>query len=160
MVERFVSPLPATPADFVAVVLADESAAAKWRVWEGIASVPVGRARRTPLGLALAVAPDEWIVLGDRPEGVAAVDLTHVRAAIRMTGPMARSVLEHLCALDLSDDMTPHGAAARTLVAGVATEVVRDDVDGSLSYLLLMSRSFALHVWERLAQVAAGLDRR
>jgi heterotetrameric sarcosine oxidase gamma subunit len=59
-------------------------------------------------------------------------------------------VLERVCAIDLSDSMTPNGAAARTLVAGVATELIRDDVAAEPSYLLLMSRSFARAVWERL----------
>jgi sarcosine oxidase gamma subunit len=43
--------------------------------------------------------------------------------------------------------MFPNGAAARTLVAGVATELVRDDVDGATSYLLLPSRSFGNYLW-------------
>ncbi len=157
MAEQFAGPLPAAPADLGVVVLGDESATGKWRVWDDVASVPLGKAGRSQYGLVLSVAPGEWIVLGDRPEGVDAVDLTHVRAAIRLTGPAATPVLEHLCALDLSDDMTPNGAAARTLVAGVATELVRDDIAGAPAYLLLVSRSFAAHTWERLAAVAGGL---
>lgn len=104
--------------------------------------------------MALAVSPDEWIVIGDRPQVDDVVDMTHVRAALRLTGGGARAALEYVCALDLSDAMTPNGAAARTLVAGVATEVIRDDVGGDPSYLMLMSRSFAQSVWERLEAAA------
>jgi sarcosine oxidase gamma subunit len=138
------------------VVLTDESARSKWRTWDDPHAVPIGRSKHFAGGLALATAPDEWIVIGDQPEADS-VDLTHVRAAIRVSGPGARHLLTHVCALDLSDLMTPDGSAARTLLAGVATELVRDDVDGSAAYLLLMSRSFARSIWERLVDVAERL---
>ncbi len=136
--------------------LHDESSLAKWRIWEDMYEVPLGRAQHHGDTLAFAVSPGEWIVVGERPTGDDIVDLTHVRAAFRLTGIGAGPVLEHVCALDLSDGMTPDGAAARTLVAGVATEIVRDDVAGEPSYLLLMSRSFARSVWERLEAAGTG----
>ncbi len=142
------SPLREKLRELPGVRITDESTLAKWRTWDD-PGVPLGKARRDGDTVVLAVAPGEWLVLGERPGGDA-VDLTHVRAAIRLTGPGARRLLEHVCALDLSDAMTPDGAAARTLVAGVATELVRDDRDGEASYLLLMSRSFAQAVWGRL----------
>ncbi len=149
----FRSPIPEPGVDLPGVRLTDESDLPKWRTWTD-PGVPLGRAAARPDGgLALAVAPGEWILLGGGP-GEEAVDLTHVRAALRLTGPGARPLLERVCALDLSDEMTPDGAAARTLVAGVATEIARTDRDGQPSYLLLMSRSFAAAVHERL--VAAG----
>src|SRR5438094_336608 len=42
-------------------------------------------------------------------------------------GPDARRVLARLCGVDLGDDITPDGAALRTSVAAVATDVIRDD---------------------------------
>ena len=137
--------------------LRDESHLEKWRVWEDASEVELGSARHRGEKLVLAVSPGEWMVIGDRPQLDDAVDLTHVRAGLRLTGTGARSVLERVCALDLSDSMTPDGAAARTLVAGVATEIVRDDRAGEPSYLLLMSRSFARSVWERLETAAPAL---
>lgn len=130
--------------------LRDESHLTKWRIWEGASEVALGTARHQGGSLVVAVSPGEWMVIGDKPNVDDVVDMTHVRAALRLTGAGARSLLEHVCSLDLSDSMTPNGAAARTLVAGVATELIRDDVTGELSYLLLMSRSFARSVWERL----------
>ena len=105
--------------------------------------------------MALSVAPGEWIELGagDAPED--GVDITHVRAMLRLSGPGASDALSYLCALDLSDTMTPNGAAARTLVADVATELIRDDQGDEPSYVLLVSRSFATHLWERLQAVAS-----
>jgi sarcosine oxidase gamma subunit len=156
-VADFQSPLVAAAADLGSCRLADESHLPKWRVWEDSHAVPPGRARRDAGSLIFAVSPGEWIVIGDKPGSGQVVDMTHVRAALRLTGSGARLVLEHVCALDLSDAMTPDGGAARTLVAGVATEVVRDDMAGEPSYLLLMSRSFARSVGERIEAAAAAL---
>lgn len=147
---EFTSPVSGSPVDLGDVALHDESASPKWRTWEDAASVALGKAQRRDADLVFSVAPGEWVVLGGRPDGIDTVDLTHVRAMFRLTGTGARAMLAHVCAIDLSDEMTPNGAAARTLVAGVATEVVRDDTTEGPSYLLLMSRSFARYVWDRL----------
>jgi len=138
------------------VVFTDESNQTKWRTWDD-QETPIGRARRTSGTLIFAVAPSEWMVIGSKPEDTA-IDLTHVRAMIRVSGIGSRRLMTHVCALDLSDSMTPNGSAARTLLAGVATELVRDDNGDELSYLLLMSRSFARSVWDRLVALAERLD--
>jgi sarcosine oxidase gamma subunit len=95
--------------------------------------------------LAWSVSPGEWTVIGGRPDGDV-VDLTSVRAMFRLTGVDAPRLLAKICALDLGDDVFPEGAAARTLVAGVATELVRNDQDGAPSYLILPSRSFGRYM--------------
>lgn len=154
MADPFQSPLIERGADLGSARLIDQSHLAKWRIWEDVYDVELGTARHRNPGLVVCVAPAEWLSVGDRPETGDVVDLTHVRAAIRISGQGARKVLEHACALDLSDEMTPNGAAARTLVAGVATEIVRDDQEGEPSYLLLMSRSFARSLWEALESAA------
>lgn len=151
---RFVSPIPAAVEELGAVRIIDLSARPKWRTWDDPFGVELGCGGRFGDSLAFSVSPGEWIVLGDRPDVGQAVDITHLRAAMRLTGPGARALLARVCALDLSDAMTPDQAAARTLVAGVATELVRDDVEGEPSYLLLMSRSFARSVHERLVATA------
>ena len=157
MVDGYRSPILDDAVDLGTCRLSDESAAPKWRTWTDRYSVPIGKALPVSDGLVFSVAPDEWIAVGVGDLPVDAVDITHVRAMFRLSGAGARRTLEHLCALDLSETMTPHGAAARTLVAGVATELIRDDVAGELSYLLLMSRSFAQHVWDRVGAVGRGI---
>ena len=154
MVNAFATPVDMPAVDFGACRLTDESSAAKWRTWTDRFGVGIGEARSGDGILAVSVAPGEWIEVGEGDGPADGVDITHVRAMLRLTGPEARRVLEHVCALDLSDLMTPNLAAARTLVAGVATELVRDDADGELSYLLLVSRSFAAHLWDRLVAAA------
>ncbi len=155
MAEGFRSPIDRPAVDVApAVRLSDESQLAKWRIWEDVHGVAIGRAGRHAESLVLAVSPGEWIVIGEPPAGIEAVDLTHVRAALRLTGSAARQVLAKVCALDLSDVMTPDGASARTLVAGIATEIARDDLGREPSYLLLVSRSFARSLWDRLVAAA------
>lgn len=149
------SPIVAGAAEFGSCRLRDVSHLAKWRIWEGDSEVALGTAHHQGGSLVVAVAPGEWMVIGDKPNVDEVIDMTHVRAAVRLTGVGARSLLECVCALDLSESMTPNGAAARTLVAGVATELIRDDVAGEPSYLLLMSRSFARSVWDRLEEAAS-----
>lgn len=152
MSEQFDSPFPESSQELAACRLSDETATPRWRGWDPHHSVPLGRARRDEGSLVFSISPGEWIAIGDRP-GDGDFDLTHVRAMLRLTGPGAGRVLGHVCAIDLGDDMTPNGGAARTLVAGVAAELVRDDVAHEPSYLVLISRSFATHVWERLVAV-------
>jgi heterotetrameric sarcosine oxidase gamma subunit len=136
------------------VSLVDRSLAQKWRVFDGVSSgltdVTPGTSRRIGDRLAWSVSPSEWTVVGPRPDGAEVVDLTHVRAMFALTGQGAPDVLARLCALDLGEEMFPSGAAARTLVAGVATEIVRDDHARSHSYRVLPSRSFAAYLWDAI----------
>ena len=131
------------------------SDAPKWRVFEGY-NTRTGIASRSGDDLVWSVSPGEWTVLGARPEGET-VDLTHVRAMFRLTGDEAATLISRVCGLDLSDGMFPTGAAARTLFAGVATELVRDDVDGTPSYLIVPSRSFGTYVRRVIDDAGAEL---
>lgn len=124
----------------------DVSQTPKWRVFAGHEQVRAGTSEGSGASLVWSVTPGEWTVLGDEPDD--AVDLTHVRAMFRLTGDEAAALINRVCALDLSDGMFPNGAAARTLFAGVATEIVRDDGGDAPSYLLLPSRSFGNYMLE------------
>jgi sarcosine oxidase gamma subunit len=138
------SPIPLEPLpDLTAngLTLSDISFVPKWRVFSGYHDIGPGTSQKLSERLVWSVRPGEWSVVGPGPDGEV-VDLTHVRAMFRLTGEYSRRVLAKICALDLSDDMFPDGGAVRTLVAGVATELVRDDQHGTHSYLILPSRSF------------------
>lgn len=94
---------------------------------------------------AAAAAPDEFVTV---------IDLTHGRALVRLTGSQAAQLAACLCGVDLADDMMPDGAAFRSSVAGVATDVVRDDRAGIRSYLLHCERSSGRYLFGAL--VSAG----
>jgi heterotetrameric sarcosine oxidase gamma subunit len=137
--------------------------------------VPFGRAARDPDGtLVVGSGPGEWLLLaapgqagalGPMLEKAAAqapgesvtwVDLTHGRALIRLYGSSAASVLAKVCGIDLSDDVTPDGAAFRTAVAALATDVVRDDRDDKPSYLLHCERSSGQYLFDALLRAGAA----
>lgn len=136
--------------------------------------VRFGRAARDPAGtLVVGSGPGEWLLLdvpGQAPElqsrlariaaqapgeHVTWVDLTHGRALIRLTGSRAVKVLTRICGIDLSDAITPDGAAFRTSVASVATDIIRDDFNGIRSYLLHCERSSGDYLFRSLLRAGA-----
>jgi heterotetrameric sarcosine oxidase gamma subunit len=126
------------------LTLIDVGDAPKWRTF----SAPA-------VGFAWSVTPGEWTVLGDRPPGEV-VDLASVRAMFRLSGERSADLLNMICALNLSDATFPNGSSGRTLVAGVATELVRDDQEDVVSYLILPSRSFGRYMEDTMRD--AGLE--
>ena len=150
--------------------------------------VPFGRAGRDiedgasqdGAWLVVGSGPGEWFVLvppdaaaaaagwlgtvaaDSAPEEfVSVVDLTHGRALMRITGPDAADLLARLCGADLHDDMAPDGAALRSAVAGVATDIIRDDIvhDGAgvPSYLLHCERSSGQYLFGALVSAGESL---
>ena len=140
----------------------------------GELEVPLGRARRNAADvLVVGSGPGEWLLLGPPgqaadiaarldevasqvSEAVSVTDLTHGRALIRLTGPKAADVLSAVCGIDLSDAVTPDGAAFRSSLAALATDVIRDDVAGVRSYLLHCERSSGQYLFDAL--LSAGRD--
>jgi heterotetrameric sarcosine oxidase gamma subunit len=128
--------------------------------------VPFGRAARDEHGtLVVGSGPDEWLLLG--PPGASAVvtgrveevpdeemvsvfDATHGRALMRITGTKTVDLLAKVCGIDFSEEVTPNGAAFRSSVAKLVTDVVRDDRDGERSYLLHCERSSGQYLFDAL----------
>jgi heterotetrameric sarcosine oxidase gamma subunit len=138
-------------------------------------TVPFGRARRNEADvLVVGSGPGEWLLIASPGqaaevaarlygvasrvpgESVSVTDLTHGRAMMRLTGPKAADVLSAVCGIDLSDAVTPDGAAFRSSVAALATDVIRDDVAGTRSYLLHCERSSGQYLFDAL--LSAGRD--
>jgi len=132
------------------------------------ASLPYGRVVRSGADrLEVGAGPGEWlhlVPLGEGAEVLAAqmaraaaagelvtvLDLTHGRAAIRLTGDDGANLLAKVCAVNLSDRVTPDLSAFRSSVAKTVTDVVRDDVDGRRSYLLVCDRSVGQYLFDCL----------
>jgi heterotetrameric sarcosine oxidase gamma subunit len=138
-------------------------------------TAPFGRAARDPGGiLVVGSGPGEWLMLAAPGQAAAliaraeqlasrypgelitATDLTHGRALARLSGSRGADVLRKVCGIDVSDGITPDGAAFRTSVAAVATDVIRDDAGGVLSYLLHCERSSGAYLFGEL--LAAGSE--
>ena len=146
--------------------------------------MPFGRAARDSDGaLVVGSGPGEWLVVGPIGTGrallgrlgemtakaggqdlVTILDLTHGRALLRLTGAQAAAVLAKLCAIDLADARTPNGAAFRSSVAKLVTDVVRDDQQSLAgpvpSYLLHCERSYGQYLFDALLDAGAefGID--
>lgn len=154
-----------------ALTLADASVTAKLTV-RATPSGPMAEALGTRFGrtvrdgdrLIVGSGPGEWLVVAAYsdaakvaawlteqgtadPEPVSVVDVSHGRALMRLTGTRAADVLAKLCAVDLSDAIVPDGGAFRSSVAKLVTDVVRDDADGTRSYLLHCERSSGRYLW-------------
>jgi heterotetrameric sarcosine oxidase gamma subunit len=138
-------------------------------------AVPFGRAARgRDHTLTVGSGPGEWLLLAAPGRGpelmgrardlasgcpgelVTATDLTHGRALIRLSGSRAADVLGKVCGIDISDGITPDGAAFRSSVAAVATDVIRADTGGVPSYLLHCERSSGSYLFGEL--LAAGSE--
>ncbi|MHA6794965.1 sarcosine oxidase subunit gamma [Pseudonocardia bannensis] len=143
---------------------------------------PFGRAARDGAPaldgtLVVGSGPGEWLVLapvgtaGEVREQLAGivteagefgtvVDLTHGRALLRLRGEASADLLAKVCAVDLSDAVTPDGAAFRSSVANLVTDVVRDDAGGVRSYLLHCERSSGQYLAAALLDAGAefGID--
>lgn len=91
-------------------------------------------------------------------ELVTVTDLTHGRALLRVTGEQAPALFARLCTINFNDTVTPNGAAFRTEVAHLATEVIRDDLPtGRRSYLLHCERSSGQYLFDVLLDAGADL---
>jgi heterotetrameric sarcosine oxidase gamma subunit len=113
--------------------------------------VGFGSSGRVGQVLVCGSRPGEWLLLGEPAEvldgldtsgHVSVIDLTHGRALLRLVAADSARVLEKMCSLDLSDDMTPNGAVTSASLAAISCDLVRDDVDGTPSYLIACDRSF------------------
>jgi len=148
-----------------------------------LAAVPFGRTSRQSWRLSgrddsvlvVGSGPGEWLVLG--PPGsqlsivnrlsalagdgdgdgdlVSVVDLSHGRALVRLTGARAVDLLAKETAVDLGDSVCPDGVAFRSALAGVATDVIRDDRDVERSYLVGCERSSGQYVFDSLLDAGA-----
>jgi sarcosine oxidase subunit gamma len=106
---------------------------------------------------ALWLGPNEWLLLAEPgrqrelqdlvraaigDEHGAIVDVSAQRAALSLSGPAAREVLAHGCAIDLDPRVSPTGTCVQTLLARTGvTMVVRDEQ--ASEFLLLVRASFA-----------------
>lgn len=124
--------------------------------------VSFGASARVGDALVAGSRPGEWLLLGaaaDCDAAVAAVDMggftnvipfTHGRSLFRVTGEPATSMLEKVCGIDWSDNMTPDGAVVSASVALAGCDIIRNDQAGQRSYLLMCDRSFGQYLFDAL----------
>ncbi len=116
----------------------------------------------------LWLGPDEWLLVG--PDGWSApasamvrtamgeahgsvVDVSANRTTLRLSGPMARAVLEKVCAVDLHPRAFGPGRCVQTLVG--RTQAVLWQVSAEPAYRLLVRGSFAGYLADLLLDAMA-----
>jgi heterotetrameric sarcosine oxidase gamma subunit len=138
--------------------------------------VRFGHAARDGAGtLVVGSGPGEWLLIAPPAKAqdlgaeriaeqapgelVTWLDITHGRAMMRLSGPEGASVLAKLCGIDLGEGISPDGAAFRTSVAALATDVIRDDLvsadERTRSYLLHCERSSGQYLFDAVLRAGA-----
>ncbi len=79
-----------------------------------------------------------------------ATDLTHGKAALKLTGPTAAEALSKICGLDFHDSVFPNMHVKQTSAAKVKTLIARCDEDGVPVYHLHVNRPFGQYFLEIL----------
>jgi sarcosine oxidase subunit alpha len=82
-------------------------------------------------------------------------NLTDTYAAMNLTGPRARQVLQPLTDIDLSNEAFPYMAARRGQIAGVPAIVLRIGFTGELGYELHVPAGYGLYLWQTLLEAGA-----
>ena len=126
-------------------------------------AITYGRSVRIGEWIVAGSGPDEWTLVGPPGENFevdtsgfsTVIDITHGRALMRLTGREAALVLGKVCAIDLADSMCPDRAVFRASMANVVTDVFRDDIDGTRSYLLHCERSSGQFLFDALLEAGA-----
>ncbi len=121
-----------------------------------------GTSRNEGEALVCGTRPDEWLILG-MPHAVEAAEatidsggftnvipFTHGRSLFRITGGGAPAMLEKVCGIDWSDNMTPNGAVVTASVALTTCDIIRNDLGGEISYLVMCDRSFGRYLFDAL----------
>ena len=108
----------------------------------------------TTSGAAAVYEGIEWNLQSGWNYQVHVTPLTDAYAAMNLTGPRARELLQPLTELDLSNEAFPYMGVRRGLVAGVPAILLRIGFTGELGYELHVPAGYGLYLWETL--FAAG----
>ena len=77
-------------------------------------------------------------------------DLTHGKAALKLSGPAAATVLSKICGLDFHDNSFPNMQVKQTSAAKIKTLIVRCDENERPVYHLHVGRPFGQYFWDTI----------
>jgi heterotetrameric sarcosine oxidase gamma subunit len=97
------------------------------------------------------------------------VDVTHAYAMIRIYGADSAKLMTKLCAIDFSEKTLANGSALRTSIAGLVSDLIRDDLAGGFattrdsadrirSYVLLCERSAGKYLFDALLDAGSEFE--
>lgn len=94
----------------------------------------------------------EWYLQSGWTYDVHVINMTDHYAAMNLTGPHAREMLQPLTDIDLSNAAFPYMAARQGKVAGVPAIVMRIGFTGELGYEMHVPAGYGLYLWETLLE--------
>ena len=83
-------------------------------------------------------------------------DVTEHWAVAVLSGPLARTMLKELTALDLDTARVPFMSFTEGAVAGVPARLFRISFSGELSYEINVPARYGLHLWQALIEAGRG----
>ncbi|MDH3676338.1 MAG: hypothetical protein OES12_12655, partial [Anaerolineae bacterium] len=92
----------------------------------------------------------EWNLQSGWDFEVQVVNMTDSYAAMNLTGPHAREMLEPLTDIDLGRDAFPYMAVRQGLIAGVPALVMRIGFTGELGYEMHVPAGYGRYLWKTL----------
>jgi sarcosine oxidase subunit gamma len=148
--------------DIVQLMSGDEGAAALVRGALGVALPGPRKAEIAGDAMAVWVQPGHWLLIRPRQEegglakalaATSAVDQTHGKALLRVSGAKARDTLAKGSRVDLHPRVFSPGSAATTTVDHVTINIVQ--IDASPTYDIVVPATFAENFLEWLIVSAA-----
>ncbi|OZM72271.1 sarcosine oxidase subunit gamma [Amycolatopsis antarctica] len=134
-------PLPAAPCSFTSGTVAGQGIDVLWMgpdEYLVLAAPGLGAELTDALGEALAGRGS-------------VVDVSAQRTTVTLSGPYARDVLAHGCAIDLHPSVSPSGTCVQTLLARAGIVLL---VRGEDEFVLLVRASFARYLADWLADAS------
>ena len=100
---------------------------------------------------------EEWLGCGDPAMEVVVTAVTTQWAAIALSGPAARRIVEKLeTDIDLGAEAFPHMAVREGLLCGVPARVLRVSLTGEMTFEINVPAGYGPALWQRL--MAAGSE--
>ncbi|MEM7033627.1 MAG: 2Fe-2S iron-sulfur cluster-binding protein [Chloroflexota bacterium] len=106
----------------------------------------------TSSGVSAVYENLEWNLQSGWDFDVQVSPMTDANAAMNLTGPLAREVLQPLTDIDLSNEAFPYMGVREGLVAGVPAIILRIGFTGELGYELHVPAGYGLYLWETLME--------
>ena len=100
----------------------------------------------------------EWYLQSGWDYDVHLSNMTDAYAAMNLTGPHAREMLQPLTDIDLSNDAFPYMGVRQGTVAGVPVLVLRIGFTGELGYEIHAPAGHGLYLWETLLTAGQTYD--
>ncbi len=100
----------------------------------------------------------EWNLQSGWDFDVHVVNMTDSYAAMNLTGPNAREMLQPLTDIDLTAESFPYMAVRQGTVAGVPAIMMRIGFTGELGYEMHVPAGYGLYLWETLIEAGEAYN--